>query len=871
MPGGKTKSEVRPDGLLSSQVKVAGNSSRASSAMSEEDELFGYDGAQSQPWHPSSPRSASSRSNANMTNSQLPTVPSLRENNSSDDDGGATITAEKSPDVPGPGHEQDHASVNASESDVQDNPVGSEELEFSVPSEDPDGSMSEESIKSFGDEEYTPSQRPTGTRSQGSQKAQRVSTRGAKQNPVQTGSSKGRNHSTEREDTDDSGNALATSIGKVEAARGQPQKEVSQRTAKTALFEHSVDNIPTKQSKQHEKQGKRTLPFKRRIAKEPFTSVSEGHASKTSLSKAHAKDPASTDSNNSAKGKNIAQAQAHTAPQKGLDTTNSHSPFDIEGSSEPDVKPGPSAGHPRKTSVSRPTSQDARKFSQRQRAASNPKAAKLRNGKTTGKGTQEKPFDDIIDDDPHLSLSISKTKPNSKKRRSTPQSHGSAPKNPKSPDIELPFEDGEDHIAQSGSKDRTDPKQRSPDPNEVPIEISSDVSSSDVDEPCLQPGSYNSTNSPARQQKRQLTTYESSTLSRSVHPPKKKPKTSSASYEMGTLPLDQLNDSPSPDNDNTMAAADDDATRHNLESSSVGIKVHRAGDNKELAISQQKQTQIWNSKCASPMEKRATMLSMPVSKNVASNASFTGLRDPVKDKGSTNQHPILQAPAQHISYGPQPQDVATTPMIQPHQFTGTNAGVNRWRPLDTWPEASQSKPIAPIYYQPRIPQETHRYYEKPREQRPQPQRDGFSVQQAQARYVQPSPEQDFTAQLNPKTLDYNQKLASMPSLRHGNTHRQPFVISPPGQENPLAFNTTSTGPVTPEIQPQLGHRTRQDGIYVHEANTDHLRAMPSAENQRRRCDHLIHGASEGVATMLHDIVTVSYMHQSDVAASEFCL
>ncbi|KAK8138127.1 hypothetical protein PG984_001507 [Apiospora sp. TS-2023a] len=850
MPGGKMKSEVRLDGLLGSQSKATGNGSRASSAISEEDAIAGYDASQNTAWHPSSPRSASSRSNANRANNQCPTKQLLRDDDFSDD-GGASYTPKKSTNVLGRGYEQDQASLNASESDVRDGLVGSEELEFSEPSEDHDGSKSEESVKSFGDEEYTPSQRSTGPRSQSFQKAQRLSTRGAKQKPARTGnfrSPKNRDDSVEGEDADESDTVHATSVGKVEAARGKSQKDVSQKTAKTTSFKRSVDDLPTKQAQQHEEQGTRALPFKRRVAKKPFT-PNEESATKASRSKAHGKDLASTDSNTSTKGNGIADVRTHTSSQKEVGAATSNNLFDIEVSSEPDVRPNPSAKRPRKTSDSKASSQDSRNFSQRRRAAPGPRAAKSRNGKSTVEGTQKKPFDDIIDDDvPPLSRSKSATKPNSKKRRSSPQSYGSRAKNSQGPD-------GGDTIVESNSKDRTDSKQYSPDPNEVPIEITSDVPSSNVDEQDLQPDGPNSTESPARQPKRQLSIHDSSTLNWSIHSPSKKQKTAGdPSYPVGLSSLEQVNASSNSDNDNLMGIADNDATGHDLQSSSVGTKVPRAGDTEEAVVSRQKQSQILNSSDATPMKKRTTMLSVPVSKNIASNDPFTGPRDPMKDKGSTNQHPSSQAPSQHISHGSQPPEAATAPMNQPRPFTGTNAGVNRWDSLGTRPETSRLKPMPPTYYQPRTAQETRQYYEKPWEKRPQPQHDGFSVQHTHPRYTQPSPQQDFAAQLNPKTLEYNQKLAAMPSLRRGNTHRQPFVNSPPGQGSSSDLNITSVGP-------QLGQRTRQ-GVCVHGSNVDHLQAMPSAENHMSRSDDLIYGASQGVAAMLHDIVTVIHRRLS---------
>ncbi|KAK7970204.1 hypothetical protein PG988_009277 [Apiospora saccharicola] len=318
MPGGKMKSEVRLDGLLGSQSKATGNGSRASSAISEEDAIAGYDASQNTAWHPSSPRSASSRSNTDRTNNQRPTKQLLRDDDFSDD-GGASYTPKKSTNVLGRGYEQDQASLNARESDVRDGLVRSEELEFSEPSEDLDGSKSEESVKSFGDEEYTPSQRSTGPRSQSFQKAQRLSTRGAKQKPARTGnfrSAEDRDDSVEGEDAEESDTVHATPADKVEAARGKPQKDVSQKTTKTTSFKRPVDDIPTKQAQKYEEQGTRSLPFKRRVAKKPFTPGNEESATKASRSKAHGKDLASTDSNTSTKGKSIADVRTHTSSQK---------------------------------------------------------------------------------------------------------------------------------------------------------------------------------------------------------------------------------------------------------------------------------------------------------------------------------------------------------------------------------------------------------------------------------------------------------------------------------------------------------------------------------------------------------------------------
>ncbi|KAK7924199.1 hypothetical protein PG985_006253 [Apiospora marii] len=853
MPGAKMKSEMRPDGLLGSQSKVAVNSSRASSAMSEEDAIAGYDASQNTAWHPSSSRSASARPNANRTSNQLPTEYPPHEDDSSDNEGTSPAPG-KLLSVSGRGYEQDQASVHASESDVHDDPVGSEELEFNETGEDVDDSKSEESIKSFGDEEYTPSQRLAGPRSESFQKAQRVSTRSAKQKPVRTGnprSSKGRDHSAEGGDSEESDTVHATPVGKAGVARGKQQKALSQRIAKAASVEHFVNDRPTKQMQQHEEQGTRALPFKRRIAKKPFTPGNEDSASKTSLSKAHAKDSASTYSDTGTKGKNTAEVRSRATPQKGVDATTSPTLYEVEGSSEPDDKRNLSADPPRKRSDPRAKSQDARKLSQRQRSASGSRAANPRNGKSTMKGTQKKSFDDdIIDDDgPSLSLSISATKPNSKKRRSSPQSYGPRFKKPKNPVVEFSFEDGGGTIAQSSPSERPDSRRCSPDPNEAaPIEISSDAPSSEVAEQDLQPNGSNNTDYPAGQQKLQLTIHDSSAINRPGASPNKKPKTvSTSSYTVRPSPLDQVNASSNSDNDNIMGFADDDAVKNDSTSSSVGTKVQRAGANKEVALSQQEQTRNWNSRNSTPMKTRTTKFSVPVSKNIASNDPFTGPRDPVKDKGSINQHPPPQSAGQRITYDPQPQEAATAPMIEPHPFTGTNTGVSRLGPLDTRPGASWPKPMPPANYQPRVSQETYRYYEKPWEQHPQPQsqRDGFSVQHAQARYAQPSPEQDFTARLNPKTLEFNQKLAAMPSLRHGNPHRQTFVVSPPGQGSSLDLNITSKGP-------QLDHQTRQEA-YVDGANADrviHRRLSPKQaiiNNVVREYDR---GSSRITATLL---------------------
>lgn len=858
------KSEVRPDGLLGSQSKAAGNSSRASSAMSEEDAIAGYDASQ-RTWHPSSPRSGSTRSNANRTSNQLPAEHISPEAGFSDAEG-AAFTPRKPLEVSGRGHEQDQASVQASESDVHNGLVGSEELEFSEPSEEIDDSKSEESIKSFGDEEYTPSQGLNGPRSESSQKTQRAFTRGAKQKPSRAGnypSSKGCNHPA-RGDAEESDTGHPTPVGKAGAARGKGQKAVSQRIAKAASIKPSVNDRPTKQI-QHGEQDTRTLPFKRRIAKKPFTPGNEEHASKASLRKTHAKDPASTYSNTNTKGKNIAEIRTHATPQKGVDATTSPALYEIDDSSEHDDKPNPSAGsrRPLKTSDSRANGQDARKSSQHQRAASGSIAANSRDGKSTVKVTQKNPFDDdIIDDDgPLLSLSVSATKPNSKKRRRSPQSYGPLFKKPKGPNIEFPVEDRGGTIAQSSPNDRPDSKPCAPDQNEVPINISSDAPSSDVEEQDLQPDGSDSTDYPAGQQKLQLTTHDSSALNKSVDIPNKKPKTVSTSYyTVGQSPLDQVNAPSNPDNDNLIGLADDDAIRHDLKLSSVGNNAHRAGDNREVLISQQEQMGIRDSMNSTPMKKRSTKLFVSVSKKTASNDPFTGPRDPLKDKGSTNPRPPPQVPGRHITHGSQPQEAATASLKQPHPFTGTNAGVNRWNSLNTQPEASRSKPMPPTYYQ-RVPQKTQQCYEKPREQHPQPPRDGFSVQHAQARYAQPSPGQEFTAQLNPKTLEFNQKLTAMPSLLCGNPHRQTFVDTSPGKGSSLDDNTTLVGP-------QLGHRIRQD-VHVHGANADRGQTMSHAELYRNRCDDLIYGASEGVAAMLHDIVTVSYTYQPDVTTIDF--
>ncbi|KAK8055782.1 hypothetical protein PG993_001009 [Apiospora rasikravindrae] len=467
MPGGKTKHVLGPDGVFSSQNKATGNSSRASSALSDEDEVIGYaedDPASQKPkWRPeaiSSPRSSSSRSNANRTRDQHPTEQVIREEDFSDD-AGPLITPGKTPGVPRQSRGRDQSSVNASESDVHENLVGSEELEFS---DDVDDTKSEETAKSFGEEEYVPSQRLNGTRpqsSQSSQKALRGSTRGAKQDPVKVvsvRSSKDRDNSShEREDTEEPDIVQVASAGKTESDRRNPQHTTSQKPARIASSQHSDDEIPTTQLKLQEEQGARVLPFKRRVAKKPFTPGNKEDDTKASLSKLNTTIPASTGFKTGVKGRNVAEAQTHRVTQKGSISVNPKDPFEIEGSPEPDTKRRPSAGRSRKTTKPKANSQGVRKLPQSQHAV--PRAANPPKGKPTVKGSRDNLFDDIEDDDDApLSLNASVTKPNSKKRRSSPQDYGSRPKKPKGPEANFHLKDGGSISVQPSSKERTDPK-----------------------------------------------------------------------------------------------------------------------------------------------------------------------------------------------------------------------------------------------------------------------------------------------------------------------------------------------------------------------------------------------------------------------------
>ncbi|KAK7940784.1 uncharacterized protein PG986_013171 [Apiospora aurea] len=159
--------------------------------------------------------------------------------------------------------------------------------------------------------------------------------------------------------------------------------------------------------------------------------------------------------------------------------------------------------------------------------------------------------DDVEDDDePPLSLNAPVTKPNSKKRRSSPQGYGSRPKKPKGPESNFLFGDRDSITVQPNSKARTDPKQFSPGQNVDHIEISSDAPSSDEAVEHLQLEDANSAEPAAQQKKQQLTANDSFTVNNSLEAPTRKPKeANTSSYTLPVSPPHQLNAPSHPGND----------------------------------------------------------------------------------------------------------------------------------------------------------------------------------------------------------------------------------------------------------------------------------------------------------------------------------
>ncbi|KAK8088572.1 hypothetical protein PG997_003533 [Apiospora hydei] len=804
MPGGKTKHVLGANGLFSSQPKATGNSSRASSAVSDEDEaIMGYaeddPASQNSQWRPeavSSPRSASSRSNANRTKDQLPTEQVIREEDFSDD-AGASITSGKTPNASRQSRGQDQSSADASESDIHENLIESEELDFS---DDINGTKSEESAKSFGDEEYIPSQRSAGTCSQ---KALGGPARGVKQNSVRTGSvhsSKGGDHaSAERVTTDESETFQATSAGRTT----------------------------------------RVMPSKRRVAKKPFPSDNDD-GNDASPSKAHTAISATTGSKVGVKDKNVPEAQTRRITQKGSNSVNPDDPFEIEGSPEPDTKQAPPAGRSRKTT--------------------NPRANS--NSKPTVKSSREIMSDDIEDDDePPLSLNASVTKPNSKKRRSSPQGYGSRPKKPKGPESNFLFGDRDSITVQPNSKARTDPKQFSPGQNVDHIEISSDAPSSDEAVEHLQLEIANSAEPAAQQKKQQLAANDSFTVNNSLEAPTRKPKeANTSSYTLPVSPPHQLNAPSHSGNDSFIVNA---ANYDSIVKAPSRIRavptVHRTGGRNKDTKAQQNHSLVRSGKDAIRVpenEDSSTMLSAPLSRDKTSNDldPFADPRNSEEDKGAPNRLPPSQSVRDTISYGSRPQKAAAAVVVQADPSKDNYADANRWDSRATQRAAARPTQLSSAYLQSRSNHVTHPYGYNPLGQRIQRQHENINAGNVHARSSHSESKQDFSAQLNPKTQEYSHRFAAMQSLRRDNTQTQPFMPSPRRENSPGRLNVTSTEFISPEIQDQLGRRSRQNNQGF-ENNADGIQPRTSTEKIRTRCDDLVDGASEGIAAMLHDVVT----------------
>ncbi|KAK6843014.1 hypothetical protein PG987_003874 [Apiospora arundinis] len=281
MSGGHKLRTLFTDGHLNSQTVAAGNSSRASTEDADRPSIAGFSDedpdSQASKWHNndvSSPGSALAGFNANRANRQ---------------------------------HHTEQAQQQES-SDAQEDRASSEELLYSDDIGDP---MSEESPKSFGEEEYVPSQQSTGTNPQVPKRAPRAPPRGAKRNAVRTQNAripKGWANPPGRIDKGEPGIEQATQVSKSNTTRGKSQKAAQPRFAGASSLHHSTDDSPPTQQGEVE-QGKRSLPFKKRVAKKPFEEGNNESGSMASSSKVHATTSTSTKARASVKHKHTAEVR----------------------------------------------------------------------------------------------------------------------------------------------------------------------------------------------------------------------------------------------------------------------------------------------------------------------------------------------------------------------------------------------------------------------------------------------------------------------------------------------------------------------------------------------------------------------------------
>ncbi|KAK8126004.1 uncharacterized protein PG998_001763 [Apiospora kogelbergensis] len=701
--GLRMKTMLEPDGLLRSQATAPGYSSRASTEDGDRPSVVGLDhddgpGSQASVWHNndvSSPRSALSKPSASENNGQLPASQALQEQDSSD---------------------------------IQEDLVGSQEIVFS------DGldEETEDSPKSFGEEEYTPSLKLTSTCSQVPKKLQRrISTH--RKNPVRARNihiSKNRVHLVEKEGNRGQDIEQGTQADKSNSARGKSQKSAPPRPAGTRSFEYSPNVSPGIQMKQREvDQDTRPLPFKRRIAKKPFE---------------------------------LGDKESWRSP----------------------AGPSYKRPNPRKKLSSAAKSTQTRNAAKR----SGSDAEKSQKGKPAFAGTQKEPSDDYMDDDrPTVVVGASITKPNSKKRRSSPQGYGSRSTKLNGLMTDFPDKDGRGAPAHVGSKDNKNSKQGS----QVPlIDISSDPPSIyELDEDLQQP-------------------------------PRKKTKTgATSSYKVQLTSPSQIIDTSNP-------GSDDSAGGHD------GIVV------------QQKQPLA---RKGGNTVSNTSIQSISKSEDMVSSDPFTG------PYNSENQGILTRVASQNTALGSPPWEASETAVVQPNLHNSDDVAVNNSNPWDIQSTAPRPKQKLASCPQPTSVQETYQYHANPQEPRRQQHRSDSFVRDTQARHPQPRPGQYLPSRCNAKTQEYGRMFAPLQTFRRENLKGQISTVSMPPRGDSPGSNDAPAGPMPPGIPTQAGYQSKQDH-HIHEDNADDLQARHSKGSQRTRSGNLVEEASQGIATMLHEIV-----------------
>ncbi|KAK8019920.1 hypothetical protein PG990_005058 [Apiospora arundinis] len=818
MSGGHKLRTLFTDGHLNSQTVAAGNSSRASTEDADRPSIAGFSDedpdSQASKWHNndiSSPGSALAGFNANRANRQ---------------------------------HHTEQAQQQES-SDAQEDRASSEELLYSDDIGDP---MSEESPKSFGEEDYVPSQQSTGTNPQVPKRAPRAPPRGSKRNAVRTQNAripKGWANSPGNIDKGEPGIEQATQVSKSNTTRGKSQKAAQPRFVGASSLHHSTDDSPPTQQGEVE-QGKRSLPFKKRVAKKPFEEGNNESGSMASSSKVHATTSTSTKARASVKHKHTAEVRDSDDLEE-AEAAKTNDPFDIEGSPEPDSQHTVTDGRSRKRPNPRAKLPSAAKSAQQPKAALG-----------SGSSAEKSPKRQTGLQGPAVSPDTAAAKPNSKKRRISPQGYGSRSMKQQGSMTEFPFSNGRGTATHSGPKSRSNTKQSLLDP----VTISSDLPSTDSYDEDLQPGYVQSPGPPARQQQGHQSIDEPS-MANTFHPLNKKGKTVEASsYKERLIHTDQRDGPSNSDNGHFIGNPDDEFVEHEPEpepepSRGVGL-THKTRDNNEGIVVWKRQSPVPKGKNADftpAIENNLDMDYIPQPGVMVSSDPFTGPRNLEKDKVATKQFKMPRVTSQKISLDSPPQESDTVIAVQPDMFTRNHAANDRLNPWNSQPAPTQPKKKPSSYSPPTRAQETRQYYGKPLEPRRQQQRNTSFVRNVQPRYPQSSPEHDLSTQLNAKTQEYVQLFAPLQPIRHDILQARPFKTSMPQRGSPFDSNVAPVESIPLKNSDQYGYQGGHE-YHIHGNDAIDVQERQLTENQRSRSGHLVHQASGGISEMLHEIVTV---------------